>query len=109
MNPSFDSQTKERLITPKSKFGSKPEISDKFIKQFCETTPILDKVLKFSEFKEKINDKKTNGAKVNKITGIPKLDDANWAGTKKSNECTLILTEGDSAKTMAIMVKCCWS
>ena len=102
VNPSFDSQTKERLITPKSKFGSKPEIPDKFIKLFCEKSNIVDKVMKFSEFKDKTNDKKTNGTKVNKLTGIPKLDDANWAGTRKSHECTLILTEGDSAKTMAI-------
>ena len=101
VNPSFDSQTKERLITPKSKFGSSPILSDSFIKKFA-STGIVDKVLKFSEFKEKTNDKKTNGSKVNKITGIPKLDDANWAGTRKSNQCTLILTEGDSAKTMAI-------
>jgi DNA topoisomerase-2 len=35
---------------------------------------------------------------------IPKLDDANWAGTPKSNQCTDSLTEGDSAKTMAISV-----
>lgn len=34
--------------------------------------------------------------------GIPKLDDANDAGTKNSNDCTLILTEGDSAKTLAV-------
>jgi DNA topoisomerase-2 len=34
---------------------------------------------------------------------IPKLDDANWAGTPKSTNA-LILTEGDSAKTMAISV-----
>ena len=38
----------------------------------------------------------------NVIRGIPKLDDANWAGTAKSNQCTLILTEGDSAKALAI-------
>ena len=31
-----------------------------------------------------------------------KLEDANFAGTKKSMECTLILTEGDSAKASAI-------
>ena len=30
------------------------------------------------------------------------MDDANWAGTKKSEQCILILTEGDSAKSMAI-------
>ena len=46
--------------------------------------------------------KKTDGVKRNKIRDIPKLDDANWAGTKKSEQCILILTEGDSAKSMAI-------
>ena len=41
--------------------------------------------------------------KNNQIVGIPKLDDAkDWAGTQKSNQCTLILTEGDSAKAMAL-------
>ena len=39
--------------------------------------------------------------KKNKII-VPKLDDANWAGTRKSEQCTLILTEGNSAKSMAI-------
>lgn len=34
--------------------------------------------------------------------GIPKLDDANDAGGRNSAACTLILTEGDSAKTLAI-------
>lgn len=99
-NPSFDSQTKERLITAPSKFGSKPTISDKFFKKIL-TLGIVDKVLSFAEFKENKQAKKTDGQKKNKIQ-VPKLDDANWAGTKKSEQCTLILTEGDSAKTMAI-------
>jgi len=30
------------------------------------------------------------------------LSDANNAGTKKASDCTLILTEGDSAKTLAM-------
>lgn len=34
--------------------------------------------------------------------GIPKLEDANDAGTRLSGDCTLILTEGDSAKTLAV-------
>jgi hypothetical protein len=34
--------------------------------------------------------------------GIPKLDDANDAGSRSSDKCTLILTEGDSAKALAI-------
>ena len=36
------------------------------------------------------------------LKGLPKLSDANNAGTKKANECTLILTEGDSAKSLAV-------
>ena len=102
VNPSFDSQTKERLITPPSKFGSKPILSDKLMKQILDKTDLLDKVLLFSEFKMSKESKKTDGQKKNKIRDIPKLDDANWAGTKKSEECILILTEGDSAKSMAV-------
>jgi len=102
VNPSFDSQTKERLITPASKFGSKPILSDKFLKQILDKTDLMAKVLLFSEFKLTKETKKTDGHKKNKIRDIPKLDDANWAGTKKSEECILILTEGDSAKSMAI-------
>ena len=101
-NPSFDSQTKERLITPQSKFGSKPIINDKFIKQIIDKTDLVEKVIQFSEFKLNKESKKTDGTKRNKIRDIPKLDDANWAGTKKSDDCILILTEGDSAKSMAV-------
>ena len=36
------------------------------------------------------------------MIGIPKLDDANLAGTRSAEECTLILTEGDSAKSLAL-------
>lgn len=46
--------------------------------------------------------KKTDGSKKSRITGVAKLDDANWAGTARSHECTLIVTEGDSAKTLAV-------
>jgi DNA topoisomerase-2 len=34
--------------------------------------------------------------------GIPKLEDANLAGTDSFSKCILILTEGDSAKTLAM-------
>ena len=44
----------------------------------------------------------TGGAKKAKLTGIPKLEDANEAGTRNSEKCTLILTEGDSAKSLAM-------
>ena len=101
-DPSFESQSKERLITPPSKFGSKPNISDKFIKEIVNNLDIVDKVISFADFKLNKESKKTDGNKKSKIRDIPKLDDANWAGTKKSDETVLILTEGDSAKSMAI-------
>lgn len=43
------------------------------------------------------------GAKRERLLGIPKLEDANLAGTKKgAAACTIILTEGDSAKSLAL-------
>lgn len=36
------------------------------------------------------------------MTGMTKLADANNAGGKYSQRCTLILTEGDSAKALAV-------
>jgi DNA topoisomerase-2 len=46
--------------------------------------------------------RKTDGSSRRTVAGIPKLDDANWAGTRRGRLCTLILTEGDSAKSTAI-------
>lgn len=43
-----------------------------------------------------------NGKKSEKVVGVAKLEDANWAGTKQGHKCTLILTEGDSAKCLAM-------
>lgn len=100
VNPSFDSQTKETLTTQVSKFGSKCDLSDKFYDKLFKCG-IVDKALSLTEFHEQKKLVKTDGKKVSKII-VPKLDDANLAGTKNSVECTLILTEGDSAKTMAI-------
>ena len=52
-------------------------------------------------FQTQLN-KKCQKSKHSKIRGIPKLDDANDAGGRNSKQCTLILTEGDSAKTLAV-------
>lgn len=42
------------------------------------------------------------GKKKSKLMGIPKLEDANDAGTRHARDCTIILTEGDSAKSLAL-------
>ena len=98
VNPSFDSQTKDYLNTPSSKFGSSCTVSDKFIEKLA-ALGVMNTSCELSEVKEKKELKKTDGVKTKTIRGIPKLIDANYAGTKKSDECVLILCEGDSAKS----------
>jgi DNA topoisomerase-2 len=97
-NPSFDSQTKDYLNTPQSKFGSVCVVGDKFIEKLANLG-IMNTSCELSEIKDKKESKKTDGIKSKKIRGIPKLIDANSAGTKESESCTLILCEGDSAKS----------
>ena len=96
-NPAFDSQTKDYMNTPVSKFGSKCEVSDKFIEKVAKLG-VMDAACALTEIKETKAAKKTDGNKTKSIRGIPKLTDANWAGTSKSCDCTLICCEGDSAK-----------
>jgi len=96
-NPSFDSQTKETMNTPVSKFGSKCIISDDFIEKIIKLG-VMETAISLTEIKESKLAKKTDGKKTLNIKGIPKLIDANWAGGCKSSKCSLILCEGDSAK-----------
>jgi DNA topoisomerase-2 len=100
-NPAFDSQTKDFMNTPSSKFGSKCDVSDKFIEKVAKMG-VMDAALQITEVKDHKAAKKTDGTKSKSIRGIPKLDDANWAGTDKSKECMIIFCEGDSAKTGVI-------
>ncbi|KAJ2052027.1 DNA topoisomerase 2 [Coemansia sp. S16] len=100
-NPTFDSQTKETLTLRTTAFGSKCEISEDFMKAVMKTE-LKDFVDMMVKRKEERDLKKTDGTRTSRITGIDKLDDANLAGTKHSRDCTLILTEGDSAKTLAV-------
>ncbi|KAJ3010721.1 DNA topoisomerase 2 [Thoreauomyces humboldtii] len=100
-NPAFDSQTKENMTLRQSSFGSKCVVSDDFMKKVLKSG-VVDNILSFARFKQDQLLKKTDGAKRSRITGLTKLDDANNAGTKHGQKCTLILTEGDSAKTLAV-------
>jgi len=96
-NPAFDSQTKDYMNTPYSKFGSKFEINDKTIDKLAKMG-VMDAAISLNEVKLMKKAKTTDGRKSRNIRGIPKLVDANKAGTPSSMQCTLILTEGDSAK-----------
>ena len=101
VNPGFNSQTKECLTTAVKDFGSTPKWSGKLVEGLMKLG-IMDEVILATELKAARDVKKTDGKKRSTISGIPKLTDALWAGTAKSDQCTLILTEGDSAATSAI-------
>ncbi|VDO55007.1 unnamed protein product [Haemonchus placei] len=101
-NPTFDSQTKETMTLQSKSFGSKCELSEKFTKS-AVSCGVVDAVLAWVRFKQQEDmNKKCSSKKTTKLKGIPKLEDANDAGTRNSQLCTLILTEGDSAKTLAV-------
>ena len=103
-NPIFSSQTKETLTSKKEDFGSEFEFSDSFLKSVIKTN-IVERCLRYAKTREEEkNLRKINSGtkKSARLIGIEKLDDANWAGTKNSSKCTLILTEGDSAKSLAM-------
>jgi len=103
-NPAFDSQTKETLTTKQSKFGSVCELSEKTMKAVLKSG-VVEMILDWARAKQKVDiGRQLRGASKNqmRVSGIPKLEDANDAGGANSHECTLILTEGDSAKSLAV-------
>ena len=100
-NPAFDSQTKECLTTTTAKFGSSCAVSDKFIDKVIKLG-VMDQAISLNDIKHTADGAKTDGKKTRRVRGIPKLTDANEAGGPRSAECTLILCEGDSAKSGVI-------
>jgi len=123
-NPSFDSQMKECLTSSPANFGSKYALPATFLKRLVKETRfdedghpdcspgadgggpgIIEEVVNMVKGYEQANLlKEVSGGKKKKrqILSIAKLDDAHLAGTKKATDCTLILTEGDSAKALAV-------
>ena len=100
VNPAFTSQTKEQLTTKSSQFGSKCVVSDDFLKKVAKTE-VVNNILHFAQQKADQILKKSDGSRRSRMSN-PKLIDANKAGTKEGHHCTLILTEGDSAKALAV-------
>ena len=65
---------------------------------------IVENCVAWAQAKSKVqlNKMKKGGPKNVKLRGIAKLDDANDAGGRNALDCTLIITEGDSAKALAV-------
>lgn len=95
-NPAFDSQTKDFMNTPSSKFGSTCSVSDAFIEKIAKMG-VMDLACSLTEAKENKLAKKTDGSKIKNIRGIANFIDANNSGTTQSKDCILILCEGLSA------------
>lgn len=101
-DPSFNSQVKAALTNKTDTFGSTCELSQKFIKRIIDSK-LIDEIVNVAKFKEMSTiAKNTDSKKSDNVKNIAKLEDAKYAGPGKGHECTLILTEGDSAKTFAI-------
>jgi DNA topoisomerase-2 len=109
VNPAFSGQMKETLKTrPKDygwAWGANPHsapLDEKILKKIGTKLSVVTNILEGMEAKDSKDAKKTDGKMTSVIRGLPKLDDALLAGTKDSAKCTLILTEGDSAKAMVL-------
>lgn len=100
VNPAFTGQTKEQLTTKTSQFGSTCNITEEFMKKIAKTE-VVTNILHFAQQKADQVLKKSDGNKRSRMNN-PKLTDANRAGSKDGHMCTLILTEGDSAKGLAM-------
>ncbi|KAJ5321679.1 hypothetical protein MYU51_013229 [Penicillium brevicompactum] len=100
VNPAFTSQTKEQLTTKASQFGSKCVLDEEFYKKVLKTE-VMSNILHFAEQKADQILKKGDTGRRSRMNN-PKLVDANKAGTRDGHRCTLILTEGESAKGLAM-------
>ena len=83
IDPKFDGQTKQHLTSLVKNFGTKFEIRqpDKFSKKL-EKSKLVHNYVKWAEEEAyKQLGKKQSAKKTSRVSGVPKLEDANWAGT----------------------------
>jgi DNA topoisomerase II len=109
VNPAFDSQMKECLTSAPSSFGSTCEFSEEMMKMMLMKsedggTGIIEEMIRVAQGRQRASLTKDFGKVKTKrqLLSIPKLEDAHYAGTNNGYKCTLILTEGDSAKALAV-------
>eukprot|EP00931_Biecheleriopsis_adriatica_P066268 TRINITY_DN40663_c0_g1_i1.p1 TRINITY_DN40663_c0_g1~~TRINITY_DN40663_c0_g1_i1.p1 ORF type:complete len:1271 (+),score=305.82 TRINITY_DN40663_c0_g1_i1:447-3815(+) len=99
-SPSFESQTKERLATPEKDFGFKTQLPKTFLKEISRLG-LVKLVTDYASFRDDAKSANRLASAADHQPRLPKLDDAGYAGME-GHDCTLILTEGDSAKAMAL-------
>lgn len=100
-SPEFGGQTKEELTTQIRDIYPTCSLGDKFINDVYKTS-IIENSIKFGKATDEIQLGKVKTDHRGILRDIPKLDDARLANTKDWEKCTLIITEGDSAKAMVL-------
>jgi DNA topoisomerase-2 len=107
-NPSFDSQMKEYLTSSPTSFGSSCALNKPFLRNIVKSVEsggpgIVEEIIRVAKGRQQAELLKKVGGKKTKrqLLSIHKLEDAHKAGSS-GNNCTLILTEGDSAKALAV-------
>jgi DNA topoisomerase II len=100
-DPAFSSQVKEEMTSIVSKWGSVPSFSKTFLDKLLKSQ-VITNTLEEVESKQNALIKKMDGSKKATVKDVDKLKDADYAGTRNAHKCVLFLTEGDSAKSMAI-------
>lgn len=97
VNPSFSSQTKEKLITEIKDFGTTYQITDKLVKWVLKSE-IVNSILDWIQQKKSADDSKL-ARELNKNIGKLKVDKLIDAKGKDRWKCSLALFEGDSASS----------
>uniref|UniRef100_A0A0R3RLF2 DNA topoisomerase 2 n=1 Tax=Elaeophora elaphi TaxID=1147741 RepID=A0A0R3RLF2_9BILA len=98
-NPAFESQSKEYLTTSVKNFGSTCIIPESFYENFLKHSDVIDHLL--CDISQQ-HTASLNRSMKRSLWDLSKLEDAADAGTKNGYNCTLIVTEGDSAKALAV-------
>lgn len=97
INPSFSSQTKEKLITDIRDFGSQHSLSDKFLKAVCGSE-MIQNILDWA-LQKKTADERKELRKLNKRLGKEKVLKLIDAKSRDREKCILQIYEGDSAQS----------
>ena len=112
INPTFNSQLKHQLTTPiKTSYFRQyqlpePHYDSRFVKKVYNLIKSEVDVRLASTQRRQLERSLIGRSKMRRNqVRIPKLEDANLAGTAKSQRCTLFLTEGDSAKTFVMSMR----
>ena len=102
-NPTFDSQSKDTLATKHADLNALLTFPDRFVRTVADDMGLAQLVIDSLEMKDRlaVQRRVRKSKQVSMLKSMPKLEDANEAGGRRSSECTLILTEGDSAKARA--------